>query len=310
MQINRASISTLALILAVAQLTISHPIQTSKLVNSEKIQDPNARGIWKVFEKEGLDLLPDPPHVKYNGNPTWPTNPNNEPTEQDTPNTRYTTGTSKSEKPTVSILIPASPEGPEHMYKPYNQHKGEENEHPSGDKSSIDALAAQRQDDYSEVLQYLHAANTLNNEHKHSTPASLAYSSSFFTYRFSLPNLKSKSLTFSHYPLPGVFTTVIILLVMVWVSILTIGLLELGSYLWRQRGQVLARENDRVLYTEERNVSVDETMKVPLRIVDAPSESTRPRSVGELGYEFLGPIYSDYETDSGSESDEDDYRIF
>ncbi|KAJ5382389.1 hypothetical protein N7517_000300 [Penicillium concentricum] len=316
MHINRPSTLTLALILAVTQSTTSHPIQTSKWVKTEQFQDPNARGIWKIFEKEGLDQLPDPPHVKYNGNTAWPTNQEHEPTEQDTPNNRYATGTSESGKPTVSILIPASPERPEHMHKPYNQHTGEQEHHYTENKeSSIDALAPQRHGDYSDILQYLHTKNTLNNDHKHTTLASssyssLGYSSSFFTYRFSLPTLRSKTLTLWHYPLPGVFPTVIILLVMVWVSIFTIGLLELGNYLWRRRGQALVRESDQVMDSEERNEDADETMKIPLRIVIAPSESTRPHSVGEHEYEFLESVYSDYESDSGSESDEDDYRMF
>lgn len=67
MRINRPSILTLALILAVAHSATSHPIRTSKWVKTEQFTDPNSQGIWKVFEKEAYDLLPDPPHVKYNG---------------------------------------------------------------------------------------------------------------------------------------------------------------------------------------------------------------------------------------------------
>jgi hypothetical protein len=68
MHINRPSILILAFVLALTQPTISHPIRTSKWVKIEQFEDPNDRGIWKVFEKEGYhDQLPDPPHVKYNG---------------------------------------------------------------------------------------------------------------------------------------------------------------------------------------------------------------------------------------------------
>ncbi|KAJ5433982.1 hypothetical protein N7491_004577 [Penicillium cf. griseofulvum] len=88
---------------------------------------------------------------------------------------------------------------------------------------------------------------------------------------------------------------------MVWVAIFTIGLLELGNYLWRRRGQTLVMEGDRVPDSEERNVDLDETVKVPLRIIIAPSAGTRRVSVGEHG---------NSESNSGSESDEDDYRIF
>ncbi|CAI7614054.1 unnamed protein product [Penicillium glandicola] len=314
MQLNRASILTFALILAVVQSTTSHPIQTSKLVNTEQFKR-FTRGIWKVFEKEEFDLLSDSPHLKSIGNPTWPINPNNDSTEQDTPDDRYTTGTSKLEKPAVSIPIATSPEIPEPMYKQFDQHTGEKQKHRSDDKeSSSSVVAAQRQNHYGEILQYLHTKNALNNKHKHTTPASFAHSSSghsiaFFAYRFSFPTLRSKDMTLLQYPLPGVFTTVIILLVMVWVAIFTIGLVELGNYIWRRRQEALPRD-DQDLYSEE--IGFDETMKVPLRIVIAPSESTRPHFAGAHGYEFLESVSSDSEvdSDSGSESDEDDYRIF
>jgi hypothetical protein len=68
MYINRPSILLVAFILALTQSTTSHPIRTSKWVKIEQFEDPNDRGIWKVFEKEGYhDQLPDPPHVKHNG---------------------------------------------------------------------------------------------------------------------------------------------------------------------------------------------------------------------------------------------------
>ncbi|KAJ5956856.1 hypothetical protein N7501_011135 [Penicillium viridicatum] len=315
MQINRPSILTLGLILAVAHSTTSHPIRTSKWVKIEQFLDPNAQGIWKVFEKEGYDQLPDPPHVKYNGNPAWPTNQSNEPAEQDTPNNRYKTGTSESGKPTVSILIPASPEIPEPPNKPYDQAKEErqQNHSPEDKESPIHSPAAQRQGHYNDILQYLHTKNALNNEHKHTTPfshSSSGHSTSSFTYRLSFTTLRSKAMTFSQYPLPEAFTTVIILLVMVWIAMFTIGLLELGNYLWRRRREALAREGAQRLHNPDPDVGLDETTKVPLRIVIAPSENTRPRSVEGHRYEFLESVASDYDSDSGSESDEDDYRIF
>ncbi|CAI7631703.1 unnamed protein product [Penicillium viridicatum] len=317
MQINRPSISTLGLILAVAHSTTSHPIRTSKWVKTEQFPDPNAQGIWKVFEKEGYDLLPDPPHVKYNGNPAWPTNQSNEPAEQDIPNDRYKTGTSESGKPTVSILVPASPEIPEPTSKSYDQQTEEkqQNHSPEDKESPINSPATQRQGHYDDILQYMHTKNALNNKHKHTTPAPFSHSSSghsasSFAYRLSFTTLRSKAMTFPQYPLPEVFTTVIILLVMVWIAMFTIGLLELGNYLWRRRREALAREGVQRLHSQDPDVGLDETMKVPLRVVIAPSENTRPRSVGGHGYEFLESIASDYDSDSGSESDEDDYRIF
>ncbi|CAG7978061.1 unnamed protein product [Penicillium nalgiovense] len=315
MQINSPSILSLAFILALTPPTISHPIQTSKWVKIEQFQDPNDRGIWKVFEKEGYhDQLPDPPHVKYHGNPSWP-NQNNE-LEQEIPNDRYKTGTSESGKPTVSILIPASTEIPEQMHKPYTQQTGEKQEYHSEDKeSSIDTLDAQRKGHY-EILQYPHTEGAINNGHQYTPPAFFSHASSssgwasFFAYRYPFPTMRSEAVAFPQYPLPRVYMTVIVLLLMVWVAIFTIGLLELGNYLWKRRAEALGREDVQGLHSEEGDASFDETMKVPLAIVIAPSENTRSRSVGEYGNGFLESVSSDYESDSGSGSDEDDYRIF
>ncbi|KAJ5940872.1 hypothetical protein N7516_001040 [Penicillium verrucosum] len=317
MQINCPSILTLGLILAVAHSTTSHPIRTSKWVKTEQFPDPDAQGIWKVFEKEGYDLLPDPPHVKYNGNPAWPTNQSNEPAEEDAPSNRYKTGTSELGKPTVSILIPASPEVREPMHKPYNQQTEQKHQSysPEDKESPINSPAGQRQGHYNDILQYLHTKPTLNNEHEHTTPAPFSrFSSSHLTsssaYRFAFTALRSKAMRFPQSPLPEVFTTVIILLVMVWIALFTIGLLELGNYVWRRSREASARNSAQRLHSQDPDVGLDETMKVPLRIVIGPSENTRPRSVGEHGYEFLESVASDYDSDSDSESDEDDYRIF
>jgi hypothetical protein len=204
---------------------------------------------------------------------------------------------------------------PDKVHKPYSHYTGEKQEdHPEVKESSIDTLDAQGQAHYNEILQYPHAKGA-DDEHKYSAPAFFSHTSSsgwtsFFAYRFPFPTVRSKVVAFPQYPLPRVFTTVIVLLVMVWVAIFTIGLLELGNYLWRRRAEALGREDVQGLHSEEEDVGFDETMKVPLTIVIAPSENTRSPSVEEPGYGFLESVSSDYESDSGSESDEDDYRIF
>jgi hypothetical protein len=203
------------------------------------------------------------------------------------------------------------------MHKPYDQQTDDkqQNQSPEDKEIPINSPAAQRQGHYNDVLQYLHTKNTINNEHIHTTPAPFSHSSSdhstsSFASRFSFTTLRSKATTFPQYPLPEGLPTVIILLVMVWIVIFIIGLLELGDYLWRRRRETLAREGARHLHSQDPDVGLDETMKVPLRIVIAPSESIRPRCMGGHGYEFLESVPSDYDSDSGSESDEDDYRIF
>lgn len=61
---------------------------------------------------------------------------------------------------------------------------------------------------------------------------------SFLSYRVSIPLLKLFPASFPAYPLPGIFTTVVVLLALVWVAILTIGLVEFGNYLWNSRDEV------------------------------------------------------------------------
>lgn len=203
------------------------------------------------------------------------------------------------------------------MHNPYHQQtRGKQQNHSPEDKESpINSPAAQRQGHYNDILQYLRTKHAPNNERQHTTPTPFSHSSSGhsispFAYRFSFTTLKSKAMTFPRYALPEVFTTVIILLVMVWIAIFTIGLLELGRYLWRRRRVSLDRVSAQRLHGQDPDVDLDETMKVPLRIVIAPSESTRPHFARGHGYEFLESVPSDYDSDSGSESDEDDYRIF
>jgi hypothetical protein len=61
------------------------------------------------------------------------------------------------------------------------------------------------------------------------------YYISFFSYRISFPFLKFAPKCPPRLPLPGILTTVALLLALIWVSILTIALVELGNYMWKKR---------------------------------------------------------------------------
>ncbi|KAJ5135515.1 uncharacterized protein N7515_004793 [Penicillium bovifimosum] len=292
----RPPLFVLAFVLAVTQLATSQPIRTSRWVKIAQFPDPNASGTWKVFEKEGFDLLPDPPHVRYYQNPIWQKSQSNEPTEQEPPSNRYVKGVSESGKPTVSILVPERTTGQMHQSL---QHTEEHGHSTSEDKeksiNAIHALDIQRQKHYSEVLQYLHMKHDLNTKYKDLVSASSlsssssGQSSSSSAFGFSLPSMRSKNV---------VSPMVMILLVVVWIAIFTVGILELGSYLWRRRMQTSNR------HSEERNVG-DEKMRIPLKVI---TECSRPAVTG-YGYEVLNASPRNSESDSALESDEDDYRI-
>jgi hypothetical protein len=200
------------------------------------------------------------------------------------------------------------------MHKDYTDNMKQKSEHISElEEITLNAIAADRQNRYNEILRHMHTKNTLNREPCERTPtffslfSSSGYSVSFFAYRFSIPTLRLKTAGFSQFPLPGVFTTVIILLVMVWIALFTIGLVELGNYLWSRRGQTVVGNgngND-----EDQNFELDELMKMPLRVVAIPGDETRVNSLIQPEYEFLDALSSDSDSES-STSDEDDYRIF
>jgi hypothetical protein len=63
---HRPSILALiAFLFAVTQSTTSYPILTSKWVKEDQFEDTKAHGLWKAFQKEGLDILPEPLKAKY-----------------------------------------------------------------------------------------------------------------------------------------------------------------------------------------------------------------------------------------------------
>jgi hypothetical protein len=163
-----------------------------------------------------------------------------------------------------------------------------------------------------------HYGELFNNQDKNSNelldPDTESYSSStlqispghyisFFSYRISFPFLKYAPKCLPRFPLPGIFTTVVLLLALVWIAILTIALVELGNYLWKKRRDTrLATESDNIVCDSVLSGCEDE--KVPLRVMAVP---------GREGMEgCAASLMNDYNSDSGSDSEPDaeDYRIF
>jgi hypothetical protein len=119
---------------------------------------------------------------------------------------------------------------------------------------------------------------------------------SFFSYRISLPFLKFAPANLPQYPLPDIFTTVMVLLAMVWIAIFMIGLVELGNYLWKRRA---ARQAERDEDMGERFDESEELVKVPMRVMVVPRVETDHDEEATLSSE----------SDSGSDLERDDYRF-
>jgi hypothetical protein len=134
------------------------------------------------------------------------------------------------------------------------------------------------------------------------------HSFSLFSYRISLPylHIHIEPPGFPLRPFPGIFTTVIILVAMLWIVILTVSLVELANYLWRKRwgaraavaSAAAAPITDCSVIPSGGGRNADDTLGVPVRIVVVPRAS-----------EKYGILASESDSDSMSEGDMEEYRI-
>ncbi|KAJ5361272.1 hypothetical protein N7541_002116 [Penicillium brevicompactum] len=195
------------------------------------------------------------------------------------------------------------------LQKPYRQYMKQKPKPKSElEESSRNAIAADRQHRYDEILRYMHIKNAAHQEHSDAAPKSSAFSSSghtitLFTHRFSVPRLKLQMAGLRGYPIPGVFTTVVTLLVVVWIAIFTIGLVELCNYVWSR--QSLAATRDPTCDDEGPSVELDELTKIPFSVVMISEEAQPGSPSSELGSLDVTSEFSS--TDSDPE--EDDYRM-
>ncbi|KAJ5771379.1 uncharacterized protein N7511_003430 [Penicillium nucicola] len=290
-------LALVALFLAVTQSATSYPIFTDRSGEANQLEETKAPGLWQSVGKEGLDLLPEPPKTKYSLIPSWSNNRNGQ-TSQRGPAHPHPYQTSP-------VLVPATLDIlSEQMHKHYNSHLKDKQEH----KSKYMSAAEQRQNHYSELLSYLHAKNALNKDPNHSTPASFSLASSaghsvsFFSYRLSWPALGSSTTNMPRYPLPGIFTTVIVLLAMVWIAIFTIGLVELANFVWERRKEAEeAQEEEDYEHGEEGSVRLNSLKSVPFTVV---FPSNRLRSISEREEEeYPVAVFSDADLSAVTDAD-------
>ncbi|KAJ5291239.1 hypothetical protein N7478_000490 [Penicillium angulare] len=267
------SIFFIALILAFVHKATAHPIRTSKWIKASEFKDHKARGIWKVFEKSNEQALPQFPGAR----PTQ-INPQSKITRQELihehkPSGRHYKRTITPEKSIVSVLVP-EPSTPVRLRR-------HSNAHPEKDSHKSSQAGVNKPKQYGQFLTRHKAGGSVLKveENEYSSSVSLQPSSERRIYllsstRFSVPFLNFAHLSFPRFPLPGVFTMVMMLLIFVWIAILTVGLVEVGDYLWNRRGaaqlEIESDNNCLENHDEDSGNRPTELVKEPFQIVVVP----------------------------------------
>ncbi|KAJ5553829.1 hypothetical protein N7513_003788 [Penicillium frequentans] len=296
--------SLIAVVLAIVQPAASHPIRTSKWIEISQFEDRDNRGILRVFEKHGKHPLPELPQSKHR--------------QLESPlKIKYDTNLERgqgllykredtSDETIVSVLTPHSPIS-ERLYRHWKHPQAEHYDYPW-------KPATPTTKHYGEVLGHNKAKTSATGYHEQeskSSSSSLGLPSgdyiSFFSYRISFPFLKFAPVSSAPFPLPGLFTTIMVLLALVWIAILTIGLVEVGNYLW-SRGQAspLAGGNDEVESRDDSAGRSVELVKEPFQILVIPRLPRRETIRQENEDDNL--LSSNSESDSEFES-ETNYRL-
>lgn len=204
-----------------------------------------------------------------------------------------------SDESTASVLVPGSPSEQPHRRRSHH--------HEHVDSSW---RATHQTKPYGQVLGHpgVDASGDYRSENDSSTSSSPlriapGHYISFFSYRISFPFLKFAPMSFPQFPLPSIFTTVMIILALVWIAILTIGLVEVGNYLWRRRYTArLAAESERL--ANEESSSSRECLKEPFQVLVVPRAPWRTESRRNETSELLSSTLDD-----DSDIEMDDYRM-
>lgn len=220
------------------------------------------------------------------------TNGNSEPIiERELPGRLYTRE-DFPEKSVVSVLVPVSPASvqPHQIYEEANVFEYEPIAAPKLTHKKYGQMLGSPQAQYDAVHRHeseFHTTSTLK--------LSSGHYISFFSYRVSLPFFKFAPVSFPSFPLPGIFTTVIVLLAMVWIAILTIGLVEFGNYLWNGSEATGQREIEGESGSGDQDYELaqpGEILKEPMQMVGIPS--TLPEDLDYNEESSLLPDSSDY----------------
>ncbi|KAJ5161670.1 hypothetical protein N7492_007062 [Penicillium capsulatum] len=288
----------LLLVWLVVHPTLSQPIRPPQWVKTRELEDTQSRGVWKVFEKEDNIAQPG---ASQTPSRTQPNHDNA--TINHKPPSRHYRRESVPNKSIVSVLVPvaAAPPAIESIH-PEHSHAHDEQYTTYGESRHIVAV---NMDHASQQAYHDLASSGLKPQaaSKSPTSATSSHSISFFSYRISFPFLKFVPAPFPQLPLPGIFTTVMVLLALVWIAIVTIGLVELGNYVWQRRTTArVAAETDQGMQ-ENAPVGAGLLVKFPLDGMCTEMSGSRGATCSDVEWMLSSG------SDSDSEPDVDDYRF-
>ncbi|KAJ5634747.1 hypothetical protein N7528_002589 [Penicillium herquei] len=247
-----------ALVLLIIKPATSHPVRSSTWIETTQLEDYDARGPGKIHETKDQAPLPMVTLLGSDKSEPYP-----RATQVDSNfETEHKFKRDTLLKPPSSVVLVPGGRSPasERLHRHWNHR-------PKGKYGEIFGHA---NDDA--------GASGINQEVTQSlTSPSLRLATthhlSFFSYRISFPFLKSAPMSLPRLPLPGIFTTIMILLALVWIAILTIGLVEVANYLWKRRRMAhVAADTDRLLNEDS---SSTELVKEPFQVFVVPRTPRR-----------------------------------
>lgn len=125
------------------------------------------------------------------------------------------------------------------------------------------------------------------------------------SHQESLPFIDSAAGALPHIVLPGAFMTVMIMMALVWLAILTLGLVEFGGYICKRNKATRLSDSTEEYLIKLRADGCKDVEKVPWQIITVPRAQEEAKS--RLSSENL--LSNNFELDSESASGLDDYRI-
>ncbi|KAJ5724618.1 hypothetical protein N7493_006346 [Penicillium malachiteum] len=272
-----------ALVLLIIKPATSHPVRSSTWIETTQLEDYDARGPGKVHETKDQAPLP---MVTLLGSDKAESYPRATQVDSNLKTERQLKRDTLLKPPSSVVLVPGGRlPASERLHRHWNHR-------PKGKYGEIFGHANDKV-----------GASGINKEQTEPlTSPSLrlapSHHLSFFSYRISFPFLKSAPMSLPQLPLPGIFTTIMILLALVWIAILTIGLVEVANYLWKRRRMThVAADTDRLLNEDS---SSTELVKEPFQVLVVPRT---PRQIERTQDENSMLVQNSPQEDSGPGSD-------
>lgn len=216
----------------------------------------------------------------------------------------YSPGDDVPTDPVVSVLVPVSPisTNPHRIYNDEDEFGTDPFNVIEVTNKKYGQMLGQPKTPYDAIHSY---------ESGFYSPSTPRYSSghyiSFLSYRVSIPLMKFFPAYLPAFPLPGIFTTVVVLLALVWIAILTIGLVEFGNYLWNGRDE-MDETRQRTFEDESEDVNEEYELSEHGEMSKLPLHPVRFKMPVDQGLDDESSLLLS-SSDSESESGTDNFRI-